>query len=139
MSDDACLTYTLVAVLLIGGLGAAFYLVLHLSPLLAYLLAVNVGVLLLYRYDKYASLRKGAQRIPNEMMGLLALLGPLGAGLGMVLEVFPGDSHKTAPKWWCLHLIVIVSSVLHLVLLGAYVLVGGEAMLDWARGLLAGL
>ena len=137
MSNDACLTYTLVAVLLVGGLGAGFYVVLQLSPLAASLLAVNLGTLLLYRYDKYASRREGAQRAPNLFLALLAVLGPLGALFGIYLEVFPGESHKTGGKYWWLRLLVALFLVLHLVLLAAYVLVGGEALLDWARGLLA--
>ena len=139
MSDDACLTWTLKAAILIGGLGLALYLGLHVSPLATYLIAINAGVLLLYRADKYASLREGAQRIPNPMMALLGVLGPLGAVLGIYLEVFPGDTHKTKAKYWWLRSLVVLSLVAHLVLLAAYVLVGGEAMLEWVRGLLARL
>lgn len=138
MSDDACLTWTFKAAILIGALGLALYLGLHLNPLAVYLIAINGGALLLYRFDKYASLREGAQRIPNGMMGLLAILGPLGALFGIYLEIFPGESHKTKPKYWWLRLFVVVSLTIHLVLLVAYLLAGGEAMLEWAQGLLTG-
>ena len=138
MTNDACLTWTFKASILIGGLGLALYLGVHLSPLAAYLIAINVGVFLLYRFDKYASLRQGAQRIPNKMMCLLGILGPLGALFGIYLELFPRESHKTGRGYWWLRLIVAVSLLVHLTLLVAYLIVGGEGLLDWAQGLLAG-
>jgi uncharacterized membrane protein YsdA (DUF1294 family) len=137
MTGDSCLLWGFIAIILVGALGLTLYLGFNFSLLAAYLVAVNVGVLLLYRYDKLISGREGAQRIPNELMAVLAFLGPLGAAFGIYLEVFPRETHKTAPKYWYLRLIVVFSLVLHLALLACYLLFGAEAMLEWARGLLA--
>jgi uncharacterized membrane protein YsdA (DUF1294 family) len=138
MSGDACLTYTAVAVLLVGAIGVGLYGILHLSPLAAYLIAINAGTLLLYRYDKVASKRDGAERAPNALLAALAIAGgSLGALFGIYMEIFPRESHKTKRKYWWLRLLVGVSLVTHLVLLTAYLLFGGEAMLAWAQGLLA--
>ena len=138
MTNDACLTYTVIAVLLVGGLGTGLYAGLHLSPLVAYLLAINLGTLLIYRYDKYASRREGAQRVPNLLLAALAVVGgSLGALFGIYLELFPRESHKTGRGYWWLRLIVAFSLLVHLALLVAYLVVGGEGLLDWARSLLA--
>jgi uncharacterized membrane protein YsdA (DUF1294 family) len=138
-SSDACLTYTAGAVLLVGALAVGLYAALHLSSLAAYLFAINAGTLLLYRYDKLASRRDGAERAPNAFLAALAIAGgSLGALFGMYMEIFPRESHKTGRKYWWLRLIVGLSLVAQLALLAAYLLFGGQAMLDWAQGLLGG-
>ena len=84
-----------------------------LSPVVAWLITINVFTLIFYRVDKLNSiwednnLRRKAQktRIPETSLLLLALAGgSLGAILGMVI---PPD-HKTSDGWFLFRFLVVL-------------------------------
>lgn len=74
------------------------YRYLSIGLLWIYLIAINVVTFVLYGFDKAASKRDGAGRIPNLILfGLSLVGGALGAVVGM--RVF---RHKTSRRyrWW---------------------------------------
>lgn len=55
-----------------------------MMPFVIYLAAINLLAFAVYGWDKWRSKRKGARRVPEKTLFLLALLGgSLGAFLGM--------------------------------------------------------
>ena len=86
------------------------------TVLIAALLLMNLLAFVLYGVDK-AKAKKGAWRIPEATLLLVALLGPLGALLGM--ELF---RHKT--KHAKFRILVPLFLVLHIAL-GVYILRSG--------------
>lgn len=56
----------------------------QVSPLLIFLLIVNIGSLIFFLADKLRSIRRG-WRIPESKLLLIAFLGPFGAYAGMLL------------------------------------------------------
>jgi uncharacterized membrane protein YsdA (DUF1294 family) len=104
--------WILVVVIVAAAIGLFLYRNLDASLLLVYLVAVNSVTLLFFGYDKTASQREGAGRVPNAVLfGLAVVGGALGAVVGM--RVF---HHKTAPRyrWW--RLVVWISLLAYIVL-----------------------
>ena len=58
-------------------------------PFIIPLIAVNVGSLLIFGFDKYKSV-KGGRRVPESRLLIIAFFGPFGAFAGMLLF-----KHKT--------------------------------------------
>ena len=104
--------WTFVAAVLAVLVGWLLYRYLDLSALWVYLAAINVVTAVLFGYDKTASRRENAGRIPNPVLfGLSIVGGALGALIAM--RVF---RHKTGPRyrWWRL---VVWASLLAYVIL----------------------
>jgi uncharacterized membrane protein YsdA (DUF1294 family) len=62
-----------------------------MSPLLAWLLIINVVTAVTYAWDKVSSRRAGARRVRERTLWLLCFLG----GVGGAWLVFFGMRHKT--------------------------------------------
>jgi uncharacterized membrane protein YsdA (DUF1294 family) len=94
-------------------LGALLWWLVKLSPLFAWLIAVNLITLLTYGYDKYQAGR-GGWRISERALLMLALIGgSLGALLGM--QVF---HHKTAKSSFKLRIAIVL--IIQAVLVAGY-------------------
>jgi uncharacterized membrane protein YsdA (DUF1294 family) len=105
--------WILVAVIAAAAIGLFLYRNLDANLLLVFLVAVNCVTVLLFGYDKMASQREGAGRVPNAVLfGLAVIGGALGAAVGM--RVF---HHKTGQRyrWW--RLVVWASLLAYIVLL----------------------
>ena len=89
--------------------------------LLALLLAaLNVITFLVYKYDKLASTRRGAARVPNLVLVAMAVCG---GSVGALLGIYAGkEGHKTGPKYRLLRLCVWLSLVVQIGLLAYYFL-----------------
>jgi uncharacterized membrane protein YsdA (DUF1294 family) len=101
-----------VAALLAAVIGFLLYRYLDIGLLGVYLCAINLATFVLFWYDKTASRKEGAGRVPNQILfGLSAVGGALGALAGM--RVF---HHKTGLRyrWW--RLVVWVSLLIYIAL-----------------------
>jgi uncharacterized membrane protein YsdA (DUF1294 family) len=88
-----------------------------MSPLLAWLLIINVVTAVTYAWDKVSSRRAGARRVRERTLWLLCFLG----GVGGAWLVFFGMRHKTLHRsFWIVQSIasvlwvaIIVAVLLH--------------------------
>jgi len=75
----------------------------QISPLLTLLAVVNIGSLMFFGFDKLKS-KSGGWRIPESRLLLVALVGPFGAYIGMLL--FKHKTRKT--KFFLVPLFVFI-------------------------------
>jgi uncharacterized membrane protein YsdA (DUF1294 family) len=105
-------SWSLIAALLTSVIVFIFHRYIDVSPLWVYLLAINGVSYSLYRYDKLIASRKAANRIPNQVLLMLAAVGgSAGALLGIYWE-----GHKTRRKYLWLRVGVWFSLFAHLIL-----------------------
>jgi uncharacterized membrane protein YsdA (DUF1294 family) len=110
------LSWSLVGAIVAGVIGVVLEWATGLPPLWAYAVAINLATLLIYAADKGLAPRKGAPRVPNVVLILMALVG---GSAGALLGVAAG--HKTSRRYRWLRILLWVC------------LVGQLALLMWAR------
>jgi uncharacterized membrane protein YsdA (DUF1294 family) len=104
--------WILFVVLLVVIIGLVLYGTVGISFGWMYLIAINVVTFLLFMYDKMASRRERAGRIPNRVLfGLCVLGGAIGAWAGM--RVF---HHKTGPRYRRWRMVVWLSLLAYVML-----------------------
>lgn len=110
--------WTIIAVLLTAALILVVYLYTDIDPLLMYLAAINIIAFVLYKYDKLASTRRNAARVPNLMLAALAVCG---GSLGAILGIHLGkQGHKTGSRYRLLRACVWLSLFVQVALLCWY-------------------
>jgi uncharacterized membrane protein YsdA (DUF1294 family) len=99
------------------------YRYLGVTPVFVFLASINLVTYLVYRYDKLASGRQNALRVPNFVLAGLAVCGgSIGALIGMYART---AWHKTGHKYR-LPRAVVWLSLFALVVLLAFYLIGPD-------------
>lgn len=119
MKTSPYLSWGVITVLLTGATAYAIHRYVGLDLGWAYLVAINLATLLLYRVDKWIASGEEGTCIPNLMLVLLALAG---GGAGALFGIAAG--HKTSADYFWLRASVWLISMAELPLASCWLLGG---------------
>ncbi len=106
--SSAFIRYALISIVSFGLLYYLFRYRVHLSPILAYIVAINIVGFMMYAFDKFLA-KRGWLRIPESLLHLLAFAGATPAAI-LAQQLF---WHKTTKRsfqimFWLIALVQIV-------------------------------